>query len=301
MEETKAGSPGTSPQTVNTVEIYTHGTITNRGLRKTTDETKRPKRIARRRSKITTFSRASAARLRRFLVKAKGPDGWVCFGATLTIPGPVIGETEMRRMWDAYCQRLRRLGNIALIWRIELQERGQPHIHCICWGKRGPGRLREYWEDALALLGPYEGPADIDIEGSRRCSDGNYSEFKPGWIKCSSRGYWPGASEHAVKTEGLDAGDSIGWWRYIASHTSKSKQAQLGWQGRQWGAVNRHLLDEAEPVLIELKTTAMDKTIRKLRKVTGCRFASGHGRQAWFDKPDTSLRLCEWAKAEAGV
>ena len=297
MEKT-INSPRNLPLTADcAVHIYKRGTITVRGRPKLPALTNRPRPKARR-SKIKTFSRQSAARLRRRLVQTKGPDGWRLFAASLTVPGPLITDVQWRRVWSVFRQKLRRYGKNTFIWRIELQERGQPHAHCVGWGKYGATRIHEYWLDSLGVLGPYEGPASIDFEGYVRCSDGNHSEFKPGWITCTHRGVWPGAEEHAVDIQSLD-GDCTGWWRYIASHTSKSKQAQLGWQGRQWGTVNGRLLDLEEPELIELKGKAADKTVRGLRKVTGCRHASGHGRQSWFDKPETSRRLCEWAEAEA--
>jgi hypothetical protein len=112
-----------------------------------------------RRSAISTFSRNSALRLRRLLAQVICPAGWMCFGMTLTVPGPNITPEEWRKVWKDYCRRLRRMGCVALIWRIELQTRGQPHIHCICWCKEGPHDPREAWFYALDVLGPYEGPA----------------------------------------------------------------------------------------------------------------------------------------------
>jgi len=288
------------PQSICAVQIYTHGTLTDRGVRTKTAGV-RPG-STRKRSAIETLSRASAARLRRLLAQTKGPGGWACFGATLTVPGPPVSVREWHRIWNAYRHKLLRLGNITLIWRIELQERGQPHVHCVCWGKNGSGRLREYWLDALDILGPYEGPAEMEHESTITRTDGKRTdtgEFKPGFAKVTTRSIWPGAFEHSVKTDGLGPGDKTGWWRYLAAHASKSKQAQLGWKGRQWGVVNKGLLDREEPVLIELTHRAMNKVIRCLRKITKCRFASGHGRQTWFVRPESVARICGWAKGEA--
>jgi len=278
------------------MQIYPKGTIADMGhLIFTPDEiaVKRLKRKGRR-SAILTLSRASAARLRRLLAQAIGPVGWVCFGITLTVPGPPISAEEWHRIWNAFRHKLLRYGKIVLVWRIELQERGQPHVHCVCWGKTGEGRIREYWNDAIGLLGPAEGEANIDYESTITCGK-DRAELKPGWAKVTRRWLWPGADKHAVKVDGLDAGDDAGWWRYLAAHASKFKQSQLGWKGRQWGIVNRPLLALAKPIVIKLPRKAMFCAKRYLQRLTGCRYSSGHGRQTYFAKPDPVVRLCDWA------
>lgn len=297
--ETPSPLPQRQPKLCS-ARICKHGTITRRmHATALTTKGRRPK-VRRKRSVITTFSRAASARLRRLLVQANGPEGWVCFGATLTVPGPPISPEEWRRIWAAFRHKVERYGRLAIIWRIEMQERGQPHIHCICWGKSGQGRLREYWDDALGLLGPCEGPANVDYKGRNTCGD-DYCVITPGWAKATRRWLWPGAREHAVKTDGLEAGISMGWWRYVAAHASKSKQAQFGWKGRQWAVICEHLIDRSEGVLIDLSEKALNKACRCLKRLTRCRFVSGHGRQAWFTQPETMLRVFEWAKAEAGA
>jgi hypothetical protein len=304
MEETAVRPHHTRRQEHCTLRIYPNGTITDRGsLEKNTQPTatKRP-RTKKKRGPVTEFSKASGSRLRRELAQTCGPDGGVCFGATLTVPGPNITIEEWRRLWKAFYCRVRRMDEAGLIWRIELQERGQPHIHCICWGRRKvvAARLKEHWLECLRILGPYEGPADIKFESSVTIGK-DHGEFKPGWAKVTSREYWPGAYEHAVKIDGLDEKDDIKWWRYLAAHTSKSKQAQLGWKGRQWGKVNKAMLAHAKPTVIELPAKAMDKVIRYLKRLTHCHKASGHGRQTWFVSRETVMRLGEWAKREVSV
>lgn len=301
MEESTLRPHHARRQDFSTFDIYPNGTISDRGhleLIKTLTFPKRPRRKKKgtgKRSAITSFSKQSASRLRRLLAQTKGPEGWGCFGMTLTVPGLPITEEQWRRMWNAFRQKLLRFGKVTLIWRIELQIRGQPHVHCVCWGKNKTSRLTEYWLDTLDLLGPYEGPAKIDFEETITHRDGSHSEFKPGWASVSSRRLLPGADKHAVKFDGLDQRDKMGWWRYLAAHTSKSKQAQLGWMGRQWGKVNGSLLDLDEPIRVKLPQRAGDKVYRCLMKLTGSRYASSHGRQTWFCHPDTVLRLCAWA------
>ena len=127
-----ASSRAARPAAIN---IYPFGTVTDRGKRPVFCILKREQeRLAHtRRSAITTFSRASAARLRRLLATTSGPDGATCYGLTLTVPGPVITPVEYRRLWNAFRLRILRLQTVTLIWRIELQERRQAHMHCVCW------------------------------------------------------------------------------------------------------------------------------------------------------------------------
>ena len=294
MQHTEAVPPTPCPQTNCTLEIYRHGTITHRRRLQCAAPLKHDREIARR-GEIETFSKPSAARLRRCLAQLEGPEHWPFFAAALTVPGPPVGTPQFRRLWNAFRVRMIRLGNVALIWRIEMQTRGQPHMHCICWAEDGPQVIRDQWMDVLGLLGPYDGPADIMSSGQAISEDENVVMYWPGHVTTSHRKMWPGAAEHAVKISGLGAGSRTGLYRYIASHTSKSKQAQLGWKGRQWGFVNKRLLAPGNPVLIDLVTKGMDKVIRGLQKVTGCPYASTHGRQTWFDDQSTSVRLGAWA------
>jgi len=62
--------------------------------------------------------------------------------------------------------------------------------------------------------------------------------------------------------------------------------------------MNGRILDHEEATVLKLTHKEMDKVIRCLRRLTRCRFASGHGNQTWVALPTTVKRLCVWAKAE---
>jgi hypothetical protein len=303
MNATQANPSHPHRKTTCTVAIYHHGTITDRGhletLKWKSQATRKGGGI---RSAITTFSSKSAANLRRLLAQVVGPKGWHCFGMTLTVPGPNIEPEEWRRLWHAYCQRLRRMGHFALIWRIEMQKRGQPHVHCICWSKDGPEQFRMAWLENLGLLGPYEGPK-FTVGGRKQPEKGENGVPGPEQeiMRVCHRGLWPGASEHAVRIDEVGGEGNIGWWRYLAAHASKSKQSQLGWKGRQWGVINARHLDLEQPHLIELTRKAEVKVMRYLKRLIRCRFASAHGRQTWFVRTQTVRRLCTWATQISGA
>jgi hypothetical protein len=301
MKSTSKAHAAEKPGTTCTVQIYPHGTITDRGNIKTPkSEFKTTRKGGGRRSAVTTFSRNSAKRLRRLLAQIVCTEKWLCFGMTLTVPGPNITPEEWRRVWREYCRRLRLIGNVALIWRIEMQTRGQPHIHCVCWSKEGPHDPREAWFYALGVLGPYEGPA-VTVKGHANLTVNDSGETVQETIRVGHRAFWKGAVEHAVRIDEIGRDGNIGWWRYLAAHTSKSKQSQLGWQGRQWGVINAKHLDLAEPVLIELTRKAEVKVMRCLKKLIRCRFASPHGQQTWFIRTSTARRLTAWAMQVCGA
>jgi hypothetical protein len=303
MHTTGVIAPSKRPQTTCTVEVYPHGTITDRGSiesRKPKSKFKTSRKGGGRRAKITTFSRNSAKRLRRLLAQVVCTKKWPCFGMTLTVPGPNITPEEWRRLWIAYCRKLRRLGNVALIWRIELQTRGQPHIHCICWCEDGPHDPRKAWFENLGLLGPYEGPA-VNVKGNAKLTQKESGETEQEIIRVGHRAFWKGAIEHAVRIDEIGNESNIGWWRYLAAHASKSKRSQLGWKGRQWGVINAKHLDLAEPVLIELTRRAEVKVMRCLKRLIRCKFASPHGKQTWFIRTSTAMRLGAWATQACGV
>jgi hypothetical protein len=301
-----ASSRAARPAAVN---IYPFGTITDRGNRPAFLILKkgRERLTSSRRSAITTFSRASAARLRRLLATTSGPDGATCYGVTLTVPGPVITPEECRRLWNAFRLRILRLNTVAIIWRIELQERQQAHFHCICWSTESINiayYMRQAWLDNLGILGPVEGPYGQTADGKKRkpfpYSEMSVSGWGRGWYtdttaRVEHRALWPGAELHAVKIGTVEQHDFFAWWRYLAGHASKAKQAQLGWQGRQWGVVHKALLQKPLPGIFTMNDRQMIRAIRVFRRLTRCRFASGHGRQAWFLRPETTRKVCLWA------
>lgn len=213
------------------------------------------------RGTVQGFSRASARRLRRVLVEFEGPAGWRVCGITGTIPGPVVTEGEYRRMWNRFRWKVGRMP-AAIIWRIELQERGQPHVHGVLWFKRDEWFTVDVaWR---AAIGP-------------------------------DRASMPGAFEHAFKVTFPDVErECLGWWRYLAGHQSKTKQAQAGWQGRQWGIIGRPHLKAACREIAYLPDAEWWRVVRCLRRLSGCRYASGRGRQAWFARASDVRRLTDY-------
>lgn len=159
---------------------------------------------------VDSFTASSRRRLRKFLVSKFVPDSKQ-FGITLTIPKCDLPQ-------DLICSRfrdclhrfrtyfLRRYPKFGFVWRVELQCSRMPHLHLIVYGDCiFSGDVFALWFSSVRGLFPIP----------------SYSDF----------------SRHGVCLQVLDG--NIRAYRYICDHGSKSKQAQLGWRGRQWGVVGR--------------------------------------------------------------
>ena len=108
----------------------------------------------------------------------------------------------------------------------------------------------------------------------------------------------PGAYKHAAMVEGYDP--SRHWWRYVCTHAGKAKQAQLGWQGRQWGVINRHLLRNTARDLSRLSNRAFAKLLRILRRLTHGRKNGWNSAAVWYVRPEVGKRAVEWCAASDG-
>lgn len=243
------------------------------------------------RGKITDFSLPSRKRLRETLLTLTGHPGQVPFSFTGTIPGGVISEKQYRGLHKRFKDRLEKMG-ADLIWRIELQQRGQPHLHGLGYAyQHGPDRLhlsdvQEAWEDAVRSLGPGSMPRKLD--------DGREVVFEYG-----NPMQIAGAADHCVEIE-WNTGECLSnWFRYCADHASKGKQAQLGWVGRQWGVINRKAFLRASSRVQPLFWCQWHPMMRMIHRLTRSSARRGAaGRSTWFTQPDTWARVQHWARAE---
>ena len=180
------------------------------------------------RGRISGWSAASRRRLRKWLLENEAVTG-VVYGVTLTVPGDIITPPEWRRLLNLFSQRLIR-AKVGCVWRLELQTRGQPHLHCLmAEGITGRSSVDFYaWIKCLWL----------SLVDTLPACDGRIYDPNRGVVDVQHcpRSLLLGAYERAVKVD-TDNGDV--WYRYICDHTSKAKQAQIhDWQGfRHWGII----------------------------------------------------------------
>lgn len=187
--------------------FYKHGKITKKCLKGFTWDVGERKT----RGKITTFSRASARNMRERLVKL--PDLSGIYGVTFTVPLESYrqyGKEYFKRFWhNFYCTLKRSVkGWQYFVWRIELTENGVPHFHTLV-------KVIESETQYFTI-----------------------EEIKNRWVKAVKKYYGVNVPpDYAVNIRLIDNfGDA---YAYVSTHASKHKQAQLGWQGRQWGIIFR--------------------------------------------------------------
>jgi hypothetical protein len=82
------------------------------------------------RGSVTSWSRASRRRMRRFMIENSVPEGWLTFGVTYTIPGDPVTDEQSTALWKNWSRRAEKNG-WAVVWRVEIQQRKQRHWHCI--------------------------------------------------------------------------------------------------------------------------------------------------------------------------
>lgn len=189
------------------------------------------------RGKIRTFSAQAAYRCRQFLLTYHVPD-FEIWDVSNTIPGTVTDE-EFERAHDNYAQMIRRAGGGAVI-RIELQRRKEAHTHCAIWLPKNLDRTkRDYLLHA-------------------------------GWIHClpEANQLHPHAWARATKVKGPYnfVQQSHKWFEYLAAHTSKKKQAQLGYEGKQWTVINRKIFAPHDPLHMDLSSEQEKRFKRTLTR-----------------------------------
>ena len=237
------------------------------------------------RGKVNAFSRASRQRLQQALLIYDAPQGWRRYGLCLTVPTQCDNWQEY---WLATVERFRTLltrGSFhhAAIYRVELQQRGMPHLHLVMFTD-APS-----WE-----FGAFEA-----------CT--KWQEALKGWqvegLSLDNR-FIHGIT---AKAQEITRETSL---RYLFEHTSKGKQAQLGYQGRQWGFFGKKWLSkhwEGVP-LEERQIIALCRVMRKWSRkwydgknkgrLTRCRMNSAT--YAVPLVPELKQRLLNWAKVAEG-
>lgn len=233
---------------------------------------------------IKGFSRHSQRRLRETLALARpaNPQSMVC-GMCLTIPGAILPPEKVRNIWHAFMVEMgRQYADVGLVWRIELQTRQQAHWHLVAWiPPKG-----EIPPLARALL---------IAELYKRVVVARVAPLTP---KTSF-----GFDKYGVKIQPLDSATPSCVITYLADHESKHKQAQLGWQGRQWGVVGRDNLrfigsevvsvDERQHKRAARQFRRLQQHLRSAGKYTGVRVTpSGNVSKSIFGKDAERLLKC---------
>ena len=149
---------------------------------------------------ISGFSNKAARRLREAFLTLWVP-GYVLWALSLTTHAILTPE-----QWERAVKRFRmacKRAGWACLWRVELQKRKTPHLHVAGW------------------LPPAVSLADVSAV----------------WLRCIGESQDLASRQFAVVGEPITH-DEAGWAVYLALHNGKHKEAQLGWNGKQWGKWN---------------------------------------------------------------
>ena len=200
-----------------------------------------------------------------------------CWGITLTVPGLDLLEVDIFKAVHhklcVFCNCYR----LPLVWRVELQERGQPHLHCVLFGSaESVVKVCAHWYKLLHDLPPVWNIETVGKDVNDLC--------------LISRAFVRGAC-HAIDMQRL-SGDFRAW-RYLVAHMSKRKQVQLGWRGRNWGVCNKKLFCCVEAESYEIEDHAFYMVRRWVRRLT--RSKAFRGKAFLLGNPETIRKMLEYA------
>lgn len=255
--------------------LFGHGVCLNMGSPcSDKGERVRKKGGGKRRRLTGKFSAASFRRLREFCVTHDCPGE--CWGITLTIPGQILNWMWVKDYNHQLCVWCN-YHDVPMIWRCEMQQRGQPHLHLVvyCSAEKCLLLMLE-WQRLLMRSGKC-----LSVE----VVDKNVKDFV--WV---NRMFVHGA-HHAFYLDKLQ-GDFRSW-RYLVAHQSKGKQAQQGWVGRQWGVINRYAMIEDVGLNFDFDDRTMFALRRWVKRLSRRRI-NNFGRHFLLVNPNTLRRMINY-------
>lgn len=183
------------------------------------------------RGDVTKFTAQSRLRLLRLLAKVSPPevDGYRhrCTFLTLT-SREFFHPREFKRLSQVFFKRLgRKVPRLSIVWRLEYQGRGAPHLHCIVYNAPFIDKkwIQEAWGEIIGQERPF-----TRIESIR-----------------SYKHLMSYASKYAAKVD--ERGFNIG--AYLTANPGILVDDVCG-AGRVWGVYNRVCLPFAEKKVVAM-------------------------------------------------
>lgn len=198
------------------------------------------------RGAIRGFSDASRRRMLGLIASIKR-DAELPDFMTITYPDKFPTVEQAKRDLKIFTQRLQRaFPRSGMIWKLEPQERGAPHYHCLVWGCDTSELMRWTVENWFEIAGQGDNNAYLFLMGALPRS-------KP----CVQKVYsWKGV------------------WSYAAKYIGKTFEvAEWGkqWTGRFWGVINRENIPFGEMVRIAVPLEVVHKSMRYQRRYMAMR------------------------------
>ena len=256
------------------------------------------------RGKIKGWSYASRRRLRQLLVSADLKVPSYLFGATFTCPWSEDDWANVGSDWRLAMQAFnmaftRAFKDGSMVYRTELQQRGAPHLHAVVYMPKDGSWIPQ------PLKGIEEG-AEAWMKMKLRELWGRVMMRRP-WTEKAAKG---GFDKRGVFVESLRE-NKANAMRYVCDHASKRKQAQLGWEGRQWGVIGGKNLVKDEAITHDFSERASLIYARLVSRLIRYRIRDGRGPfGSWLSKRRSMLgtviasritrnRLWDFANQEA--
>lgn len=225
------------------------------------------------RGKINGFSAHARQRLRRLLIESSLPDS-VRLGFTLTLPwrDVVWDEKSMdafRACFNLFGTKFRKhFPKSSAIFRVELQQRKAPHIHAIWYLSNDDIEKNELDGGTPAA------PCVPSVEYRSLLIFFANAKINSLWtssVPVGPRDNINGFLDHGTQVD--DLASDAAMFRYLADHTSKQKQAQLGYKGKQWGVLNGKNLVRVVPDEFDFSISSTGQKsrfalLRNLQKLT---------------------------------
>jgi hypothetical protein len=192
-----------------------------------------------RRGEIGGFSYASRLRL-MFLIASVLRDALLPMFITLTFPNEFPTAAVAKKYFNTLIKRLKRsYPLIGLIWKLEPQDRGAPHFHCLAWGV-GLDQLQEFIPVAWF---------EIAGHGDRKHLKFHQGKYAP-YRHCveqvwSFRGVWSYASKYLGKTFEIEG------WKKV---------------GRYWGVINKQNIPIGKFKAAKLEPDQINDLLRYQRR-----------------------------------
>ena len=214
------------------------------------------------RGQVSTFSAASRRRLMALLNRLEWSGLSAAF-CSLTY-GQLFPDIEtFKRHIDIFGKRMMRWAarhgcRVSIVWKMEFQERGAPHLHLIVFGL--PSSMTEFelrqlmrWTWALSIGGDYWDKSDSDYwrvpfvqadwVTSKRAAMGYVSKYLAKVDVGQSVGDTRNVLSEHVATDGASAVDGFNNVSYLTAPSGT---------GRIWGVIGRVNLPFAELVTVSL-------------------------------------------------
>lgn len=177
-----------------------------------------------------------------------------------------------RQMFNAWaCAFVYNFQDVGMVWRVELQKSRMPHVHLVAYVPYGD--LDEFTSPSGDVYNNEQFVYEKLLPRIRSSYIRNtWKPVRFSWkhgvpsFAYTARRLWlkqleshglntPAAVVRSVDCMVIKSDHAI---HYLCDHESKRKQDQLGWQGRQWGILNRQALvfEESVPLELTLKQSA---------------------------------------------